>query len=517
MKRSAKYLYYQNEVREQAAPSRVNEYLVPTKPDHHSSSSALDDTQTSMDDLSLHPDFLYAKNSRPEYVPPPRVVEFYAPWCSHCQHYAPRYVALAEAVYAIQPSIVFHAVSCVAHRELCKVQNVTAYPMIKLYREGSYEARQGKKGNDVKTILKELGFDDGGVSGGDGVGSANAESSRKLEETRGEEKTLTKESDARVVPFQINDVHYAWTDAALSFEFALRNSIYVENGPLNATKSRALREWLTLLSTTLPPQMTRTNEIIDTLLKNLDIATGGQSGLNDLVTLRVGPTEPTWSWRTCTYGDGAVGYTCGLWQLFHIMSIGVVEYNQHTNTPMPTRYVADTLREYIDHFFQCEVCRLNFLWMYNTCAFDGCNRLSDKPSLSNKEWRELPLWLWETHNDVNVRLMSERLERNEVQEPDQWESQQARWPSLYLCPNCWRDEAGTKSWDEVEVYKYLRNSYWAGNPSYIQIPSSYESSAMSSWSRIIPLRLKLAAVTFAAVALLRMYNSKKRKRPEYTN
>ena len=26
-----------------------------------------------------------------------------------------------------------------------------------------------------------------------------------------------------------------------------------------------------------------------------------------------------------------MGYTCGLWQLFHVASVGVVEYNRHNN------------------------------------------------------------------------------------------------------------------------------------------------------------------------------------------
>ena len=38
-----------------------------------------------------------------------------------------------------------------------------------------------------------------------------------------------------------------------------------------------------------------------------------------------------WSWQTCTYGENDMGYTCGLWQLFHVESVGVVEYNRHNN------------------------------------------------------------------------------------------------------------------------------------------------------------------------------------------
>jgi hypothetical protein len=436
--------------------------------------------------------------------------------CPHCQHFAPEYVSIATKIVGLHPTVEFYAVSCVAHNELCKDQNVTGYPTIKVFRKGGYEARIWSVRKNTSSMLKELGFDvdDGsGVDSGNGGAGGEGTVGRQREVANGplrraeHVKSREERNVARVVPFRTFDVHDAWSDAALSFEFALRNGIYVENGPLDDVRGKAFREWLVLLSRTLPPQMDRTRDIVDAILGDFARAAGGQSNLNDVVRERVGGAKmeevSSWTWRTCTYGDGKVGYTCGLWQLFHVMSLGVVEYNRH-NPPMPTRYVSDTLRDYIENFFQCEVCRLNFLSTYDACAFDGCRRLSDKPSLSENEWRELPLWLWETHNDVNVRLMGERLERNADEGPNQWESQQARWPSLYACPNCWRDD---RSWEEEEVFIFLRSCYWSGNPSYIKIPSS-----VSGRSRMIPLRWKLAALVFVAVALiLHINNSKKRK------
>ena len=162
-------------------------------------------------------------------------------------------------------------------------------------------------------------------------------------------------------------------------------------------------------------------------------------------------------WRTCTYEDNENGYTCGLWQLFHVMSVGLVEHNKHSESPIPTRYVSETLRNYIESFFQCDVCRMNFLHMYDTCAFDGCHRLSKDPSTDEQDWKEFPLWLWETHNDVNVRLMGEGMEGDHEKPPSDWESQKARWPSSYQCANCWRED---HSWDQDEVFLTLHNNYW---------------------------------------------------------
>ena len=293
--------------------------------------------------------------------------------CSHCQHFAPKYARAAAEVSATHPEVQFHAVSCVAHGALCRDQNVTGYPTVRVYRGGSYEGRRWGGGDDAVGILRELGIGDGSSDGGaagDGVGEGRTGGGRTLrkvgtkdgpppppqksEPRRKSTEKKEKGGDvARVVPFRPNDVHDAWSDAALSFEFALRNGIYVENGPLDPGRGRAFREWLTLLSKTLPPQMKRTLDVVDAVLSDFPRAAGGQGGLDALVRERVGGFEggtadggggaPARTWRTCTYGDGDVGYTCGLWQLFHVVSVGAVEYNRN-NPPMPTRYVADTLR-----------------------------------------------------------------------------------------------------------------------------------------------------------------------------
>ena len=308
------------------------------------------------------------------------------------------------------PSVRFYAVSCVAHKDVCKSQNVSSYPTLKRFRGGSYEeAGRGNVGQGVDVWLRELGLDGEGdtddVGGNERGSSSSAAKREKLRKAAA--VASAKRDKARVVPFREHDVHDAWADASTSFEFALRNGIYMENGPLPPEKSRAFREWLELLRASLPRQMGRTRHLIEGIMENFEVASGGQSSLNELTRKWGGPEEPSWRWRTCTYGDNHMGYTCGLWQLFHVMSVGVVEHNRNAGEDVgpamiATLHASETLRNYIDHFFQCDVCRMNFLSMYDTCAFDGCHRLSENPSTSEREWRELPLWLWETHNDGKI-------------------------------------------------------------------------------------------------------------------
>lgn len=118
-------------------------------------------------------------------------------------------------------------------------------------------------------------------------------------------------------------------------------------------------------------------------------------------------------------------------------------------------HAADTLRDFIAHFFGCEVCKINFLSAYDACAFDRCNRLTDDYA-GLPAWQQLPLWLYETHNAVNVRLMREQADRdNKV--PSHHDEVAKKWPARIECPKCWLDD---DSWDEDAIYKFLRIEYW---------------------------------------------------------
>ena len=307
-----------------------------------------------------------------------------------------------------------------AHKQLCIDQEIKSYPTIKLYKKGSFDGIKGKgTGNNVDSVLQDLGF----VNSGDLEEKNKGETfpSERKKEAKANKKLKNKNNKqqekvaVRIIPFHEHDIHDAWHDASLSFEFALLHGIYIENGSLSSEKQNTFKEWLELLSNTLPIQMKRTHTIINGILDNWSMAISGQHELDKLVQSYTNKkeVEPSWKWRTCTYGENSMGYTCGLWQLFHIMSVGVVEYNKHhhhgsLDNLIATRRASETLRNCkllytfvhimciflykdphlavcislpdIDHFFQCDVCRMNFLSMYDTCAVSCCMWKSLYPS-----------------------------------------------------------------------------------------------------------------------------------------
>merc|ERR1711957_693982 len=140
------------------------------------------------------------------------------------------------------------------------------------------------------------------------------------------------------------------------------------------------------------------------------------------------------------------------------MTIGLVEKNTALSKPISTMYAADSLNNYIKHFFACDVCRENFNAEYGSCSFGRCNRLNwNDTKGGEKYWKQLPLWLWEVHNDVNMRLMREEKERLGLPEPSLEEQRTVLWPSQNDCHECWNVDGTYK---EEEVYHYLKQQYW---------------------------------------------------------
>lgn len=121
-----------------------------------------------------------------------------------------------------------------------------------------------------------------------------------------------------------------------------------------------------------------------------------------------------------------------------------------------TDQAALTIRNFIENFFGCEVCRLNFVQAYDSCSHDRCHRLKPE-STSLEDWAQLPVWLWESHNSVNVRLLREKYERDDMGVPTHEDEINKMWPLRKDCPRCWDINGG---FNDVTIYKYLRTEYW---------------------------------------------------------
>jgi Erv1 / Alr family len=360
------------------------------------------------------------------------------------------------------PPVQFYAVSCTANRKLCRSLGITGYPKIKVFAAGVQQNATADvvywklHAFDVLDALKiqvqhlqvhSSKFD---AANKDGVSDSTA-SSKKMH-LRSQSVT---EATSHRTKKQVFD------DAYLSFDFNLRNAIFVQDGPLKNQTKTVLRHWLELVRKATPV-VWQIRPVTNSILNDFDNVMASEDNLLKILDQHP-PPNAEWS-PSCTKGVSGMGYSCGLWQLFHIISVGLVEYNLMIGAnddivldelSLTTTSAAETIRNFVEHFFACDVCRINFITAYDACALDRCHRLN-ADQMDSEQWIQFPVWLYETHNAVNVRLLHEKAQR-EHKTVSPSDEIQARWPSRKACPLCWLESDG---WDEEIVYKYLRTEYW---------------------------------------------------------
>lgn len=129
-------------------------------------------------------------------------------------------------------------------------------------------------------------------------------------------------------------------------------------------------------------------------------------------------------------------YPCGMWTLFHYMTVNALRDSSQSNfNPLE---VLDAMLSYVTHFFGCTECSKHFQEMSQNKSMRTKVKTGD----------EAVLWLWSAHNEVNKRLSKDKSE--DPQFP------KITFPSPERCPNC-RDKMG--DWNEKEILNYLISVY----------------------------------------------------------
>uniref|UniRef100_A0A8K9XZH2 DnaJ homolog subfamily C member 10 n=1 Tax=Oncorhynchus mykiss TaxID=8022 RepID=A0A8K9XZH2_ONCMY len=87
------------------------------------------------------------------------VVDFYAPWCGPCQHFAPEFEVLARMV---KGSVRAGKVDCQAHYQTCQSAGITAYPSVRFYphlgtkkRDQGGEHVNSRDANNIADVLHQ--------------------------------------------------------------------------------------------------------------------------------------------------------------------------------------------------------------------------------------------------------------------------------------------------------------------------------------------------------------------------
>lgn len=382
------------------------------------------------------------------------IVEFYAHWCPACRNYKPQYERVARlfnGADAVHPGIVFMAkVDCAlkSNAPLCDRFKVSHYPTLLWGQPSNFAWVSGENtgweaienGRKAELLLHYINnkigkaftlddaitYDSQLLSGGGLDYGQVAISNFDIEEATAEamdiilsEKLLNHKTRSSFIQFlQLLVVHHP---------------------SRNCRKGSA--DLLMNLEDLWPSLSLQGDE------KSQDTESEGVIQQPDFKAFEdihiCGNHVPRGYWMFCRGSRNETrGYSCGLWLLLHAVSVRVED-----------RLASSTFRticSFIDNFFTCKECRDHFL--------EFCSSAKMKVSLH----RQLVLWLWNVHNEVNVRVGKEEASQG-TRDP---KFLKQLWPPATLCKSCWNEgvvkRADSTSQDLFafsEVYSFLLKFY----------------------------------------------------------
>lgn len=165
------------------------------------------------------------------------------------------------------------------------------------------------------------------------------------------------------------------------------------------------------------------------------------------------PVFSSTQWMGCSSTkEGLRRYPCGLWTLFHYMTVQAAEA-EISSDPLE---ILQAMHGYIKYFFGCSDCSNHFQQM----------------AARNKIWNvtskdDAILWLWSSHNEVNKRLSGDITEDSD--------HPKIQFPSTDMCPECRKQKltnhhnhrqytlGDEQEWNLIEVLRFLKRIYAVEN------------------------------------------------------
>ncbi|XP_076436162.1 sulfhydryl oxidase 2-like [Babylonia areolata] len=228
-------------------------------------------------------------------------------------------------------------------------------------------------------------------------------------------------------------------DLESTLTYALRQEVTAHHN-LHGERLDALKQFVSLLAKYYPGRgpVKRLLVKADVYLGSVDYLTGDAwlSAFNSLQDQDAFlPTDLHWV-RCQGSRPGYRGYPCGMWTLFHVLSVSAY---QHAQAAGHGAEVVQTLCTYLDHFSACHHCTHTFLAM--------ATNLQAKIRTP----ADGVLWLWMAHNKVNRRLRG--AESEDPRHP------KTQFPSAESCPACrpdtLSDDGTVPWWNTAAVLRFM--------------------------------------------------------------
>lgn len=270
-------------------------------------------------------------------------------------------------------------------------------------------------------------------------------------------------------------------DASLAFLDGLRYGLYHNTtNELNTQQKQTLNDWLLLLKVSLPTEW-YIHKTINGLYTDIDLIWQGKRQFIQVLDKYPFPRQKYT--KSCNYENG---FHCGFWKLLHTLSLGIAVHRGGINlidsglllttdnnivkifSPIDA---ANTIRDYISYFFECTDCSNHFVAHYDSCDNNRRCQLDKSVYTTDDEWKEVAKWIWDVHNDFNVRLINEkhdidrkRKQRSILYNPGAGpgaanleEELAVLWPSVDTCYDCFHLDG---TYNENIIFLYLEYMYW---------------------------------------------------------
>lgn len=137
-------------------------------------------------------------------------------------------------------------------------------------------------------------------------------------------------------------------------------------------------------------------------------------------------------WMSCRSSlEARHGYPCGVWKLFHYLTVRAAEKNGRNRHPAHKTEVLKAIVGYVQHFFECRECGKRF----TNLAVE--TDMEETASLDSSI-----LWLWMVHNKMNNKQS---------------------FPAKTLCPSCKYENA---TWSYQDVLEFTKKMYCKSSINY---------------------------------------------------
>ena len=422
----------------------------------------------------------------------PRIVEFYHPSSPHCTEFQSTYISIARGIKHLSSRlpVEFYAVNCARYREVCEYGfNIETVPSLIGLKSGRIEWSEIEIPSDdvdedelvqyvadtIDVTLDEVVHHSAEI---DSVGSENNEEhmARFIANSLLYKDKVTISKASLSIP-QSEEIFH---DAMSSFVVTLTSSLYSQlphGSALPPDRSIALREFVDLVRWAYPPE-TQVHELAQHLADEFFAISTSEAGLLGVISQHTSIHEGmSWSTRCSGADSSQDGYSCGLWMLLHIISLGVKERHDAVVGDidrLSVSYAGHVMRSFIDEFFiHCETCRQLWIALYDEACCELHNSdhsIADKTTSDSnnkdQDWRQLALWVWEIHNEITVRT-KHAAGKGYYSKYSHIASTKLLWPSPIDCPMCWQSTGNgngqttnMNSYDPDATYNHLKKTYW---------------------------------------------------------